>query len=54
MRFRLPRIVNAKPSLKRSFWPSETTKMSKGHFTIYVGEAKKKRFVVPLSLLKHP
>ncbi|MBA0640695.1 hypothetical protein Goklo_023604 [Gossypium klotzschianum] len=27
--------------------------MSKVHFTVYVGEAKKKRFVVPLSFLKH-
>ncbi|MBA0846338.1 hypothetical protein Goshw_000706 [Gossypium schwendimanii] len=28
--------------------------MSKGHFAVYVGQAKNKRFVVPLSFLKHP
>nr|KJB10056.1 hypothetical protein B456_001G245000 [Gossypium raimondii] len=42
MGFRLPRIVNSKPSLKRSLLSSETTVI------------KKKRFVVPLSFLKHP
>ncbi|TYI46491.1 hypothetical protein E1A91_D13G110600v1 [Gossypium mustelinum] len=42
MGFCLPRIVNSKPSLKRSLLSSETTKK------------KKKRFVVPLPFLKHP
>ncbi|KAE8724691.1 Auxin-responsive protein SAUR20 [Hibiscus syriacus] len=28
--------------------------MPKGHFAVYVGEAEKKRYVVPISLLKHP
>ncbi|KAK8582431.1 hypothetical protein V6N13_069209 [Hibiscus sabdariffa] len=54
MGFRLPRIVNAKPSLKRTLSSSETTVMPKGHFAVYVGEAEKKRFVVPISFLKHP
>ncbi|XP_012442041.1 auxin-induced protein X15 [Gossypium raimondii] len=55
MGFRLPRIVNAKPSLKRSLSSSETTVVPKGHFAVYVGEVdEKKRFVVPISLLKHP
>ncbi|KAL4318047.1 hypothetical protein GQ457_18G017760 [Hibiscus cannabinus] len=54
MGFRLPRIVNAKPSLKRTLSSSETTEVPKGHFAIYVGEAEKKRFVVPISFLKHP
>ncbi|KAK8582396.1 hypothetical protein V6N13_069174 [Hibiscus sabdariffa] len=54
MGFRLPRIVNAKPSLKRILSSSETTVMPKGHFAVYVGEAEKKRFVVPISFLKHP
>ncbi|MBA0675412.1 hypothetical protein Goari_016958, partial [Gossypium aridum] len=56
MGFRLPRIVNAKPSLKRSLSSSssETTVIPKGHFAVYVGEAENKRFVVPLSFLKHP
>ncbi|MBA0605753.1 hypothetical protein Godav_018293 [Gossypium davidsonii] len=30
--------------LKRALSSSETTTMPKGHFVIYVGEAKKKRF----------
>lgn len=30
-----------------------TTDIPKGHFAIYVGEAQK-RFVVPVSYLKHP
>ncbi|MBA0754843.1 hypothetical protein Gogos_005480 [Gossypium gossypioides] len=38
MGFRLPRIVNAKPSLKRSLSSSETTMVPKGHFAVYVGE----------------
>ncbi|TYJ00629.1 hypothetical protein E1A91_A13G098300v1 [Gossypium mustelinum] len=55
MGFCLPRIVNAKPSLKRSLSSLETTMVPKGHFAIYVGEVdEKKRFVVPISLLKHP
>ncbi|KAK8625091.1 hypothetical protein V6N13_089969 [Hibiscus sabdariffa] len=54
MVFRLPRIANAKPSLKRTLSSSETTVVPKGHFAVYVGEAAKKRFVVPISFLKHP
>ncbi|KAE8663545.1 putative SAUR-like auxin-responsive protein family [Hibiscus syriacus] len=54
MGFRLPRIVNVKASSKRSVSSSETTVVPKGHFTVYVGEAKKKRFVVPISFLDHP
>ncbi|KAE8698698.1 Auxin-induced protein 15A [Hibiscus syriacus] len=54
MGFRLPRIVNAKPSLKRTLSSSETTVVPKGHFAVYVGEAEKKRFVVPISLLNNP
>ncbi|KAK8582402.1 hypothetical protein V6N13_069180 [Hibiscus sabdariffa] len=54
MGFRLPRVVNAKPSLKRTLSSSETTVVPKGHFAVYVGEAKNKRFVVPISFLKHP
>ncbi|MBA0846528.1 hypothetical protein Goshw_003491 [Gossypium schwendimanii] len=55
MGFRLPRIVSAKQSLKRIFSSLETTVVPKGHFAVYVGEAdEKKKFVVPVSLLKHP
>ncbi|KAE8669964.1 Auxin-induced protein 15A [Hibiscus syriacus] len=55
MGFRLPRIINAKASLKRSLSSSEpTVSVLKGHFFVYVGEAEKKRFVVPISFLNHP
>ncbi|KAE8667379.1 Auxin-responsive protein SAUR22 [Hibiscus syriacus] len=54
MGFHLPRIVRAKLGLKRTLSSSETTVVPKGHFAVYVGEAEKKRFVVPISFLKHP
>ncbi|XVF67856.1 hypothetical protein PTKIN_Ptkin10aG0155400 [Pterospermum kingtungense] len=56
MGFRLPRIVNAKQSLKRTLSFSEITSVMvpKGHFAVYVGEVEKKRFVVPISFLKNP
>ncbi|KAE8724692.1 Auxin-responsive protein SAUR20 [Hibiscus syriacus] len=54
MGFHLQRIANAKRSLKRTLSSSETTMVPKGHFSVYVGEAEKKRFVVPISFLKHP
>ncbi|XP_019055007.1 PREDICTED: auxin-responsive protein SAUR21-like [Nelumbo nucifera] len=31
-----------------------TVNVPKGHFTVYVGEMEQKRFVVPISYLKHP
>ncbi|XP_017971160.1 PREDICTED: auxin-responsive protein SAUR21 [Theobroma cacao] len=54
MGFRLLRIVSAKQGLKRTLSFAETTPVPKGHFTVYIGEAEKKRFVVPISLLKDP
>ncbi|XVF45432.1 hypothetical protein PTKIN_Ptkin02bG0205600 [Pterospermum kingtungense] len=54
MGFRLPRIVTAKPSLKRTLSSSETSLVPKGHFAVYVGEVEKKRFLVPISFLNHP
>ncbi|KAL1062898.1 hypothetical protein V6Z11_D13G110000, partial [Gossypium hirsutum] len=40
---------------KQSLSSSKTTMVLKGHFFVYVGEVdEKKRFIVPLSLLKHP
>ncbi|MBA0675410.1 hypothetical protein Goari_016956 [Gossypium aridum] len=54
MGFSLPRIFNAKPSLKRTLSSLETIVIPKGHFPVYVGEVENKRFVVPISFLKHP
>nr|AMQ09551.1 small auxin up regulated protein [Boehmeria nivea] len=56
MGFRLPRVVPAKKFLQRSLSNSRKAKamvvdVPKGHFTIYVGESEKKRFIVPVSLL---
>ncbi|MBA0755528.1 hypothetical protein Gogos_021230 [Gossypium gossypioides] len=42
MGFRLPRIVNAKASLKRSLSSSETTMVPKGQFAVYVREVDEK------------
>jgi len=48
MGIRLPFLVNAKhTSLKSNNVP-------KGHVAVYVGDLEKKRFVVPISYLKHP
>ncbi|MBA0700646.1 hypothetical protein Goari_022262 [Gossypium aridum] len=55
MGFRLPRILNAKPILKRSLSFLETTLVAKGHFAVYALEVDEKKYlVVPMSLLKHP
>ncbi|RAL49142.1 hypothetical protein DM860_017172 [Cuscuta australis] len=46
-------ILRGKHSLRRS--SSRTNRESevpKGHFTVYVGMGKKKRFVLPISYLK--
>ncbi|GAA0171074.1 hypothetical protein LIER_25194 [Lithospermum erythrorhizon] len=31
-----------------------TSSVPKGHFPVYVGEAEKTRFIVPISYLSHP
>ncbi|TXG64705.1 hypothetical protein EZV62_011699 [Acer yangbiense] len=54
MGFHLPKIVNAKKNLKRPIFSPENTIVPKGHFAVYVGETEKKRFMVPISYLKHP
>ncbi|KAJ4716685.1 Auxin-responsive protein [Melia azedarach] len=54
MGIRLPRIVTAKHTRRRASLASEATTVPKGHFAVYVGETEKKRFVVPISYLKHP
>ncbi|GMN63353.1 hypothetical protein TIFTF001_032428 [Ficus carica] len=62
MGFRLPRVVNAKKLLQRSF--SNTSQSSsteahdvpKGYLAVYVGDdqTKMKRFVIPISYLNQP
>ncbi|TXG67345.1 hypothetical protein EZV62_008620 [Acer yangbiense] len=54
MGFHLPRIVSAKKNLKRPIFSPENMIVPKGHFAVYVGETEKKRFMVPISYLKHP
>ncbi|KAL5788783.1 hypothetical protein ACOSP7_005732 [Xanthoceras sorbifolium] len=54
MAISLLRIVNAKSTLRRTPFASEATVVPKGHFAVYVGETERKRFVVPISYLKHP
>nr|GMC80538.1 auxin-responsive protein SAUR21-like [Ipomoea batatas] len=47
--------LRAKQGLRRS--SSRTNReneVPKGHFAVYVGESKKKRFVIPISYLKDP
>ncbi|PWA92735.1 Auxin responsive SAUR protein [Artemisia annua] len=51
---KLPRIVNAKLGKQRILSPSSATETPKGYFSIYVGESRKKRFLVPLAYLRHP
>nr|XP_043628902.1 auxin-responsive protein SAUR19-like [Erigeron canadensis] len=58
MAIRMPRIVQAKQILRRSFSNGRSTSASmnipSGYFAVYVGEQEKKRFVVPVSLLSQP
>ena len=62
MAFRLPSMVHARQILKlqslltrsQSSILATTAEVPKGHFAVYVGEAEKKRFVVPISYLNNP
>ncbi|XP_057488673.1 auxin-responsive protein SAUR21-like [Actinidia eriantha] len=59
MAIRIPRIIHAKQILRRSSSAaskvlSAAVDIPKGYFAIYVGESKKKRFVVPISYLNQP
>ncbi|KAJ9704295.1 hypothetical protein PVL29_002723 [Vitis rotundifolia] len=48
------RIIPAKQILRRILPSAESTNVPKGHVPVYVGETQKKRFVIPISYLKHP
>ena len=62
MGIHLPSIVQAKqilkvdPLLTRSQLSISTkaSEVPKGHFVVYVGEAQRKRFVVPISYRNNP
>ncbi|KAF7144176.1 hypothetical protein RHSIM_Rhsim05G0065600 [Rhododendron simsii] len=60
MAIRMPRIMHAKQVLRRSLLTaankaaSSAADVPKGHFAVYVGEGKKKRFVIPISYLSNP
>ncbi|KAJ9704302.1 hypothetical protein PVL29_002730 [Vitis rotundifolia] len=47
-------IIPAKQILRRILPSLESTNVPKGHVPVYVGETQKKRFVIPISYLKHP
>ncbi|XP_059660397.1 auxin-responsive protein SAUR21-like [Cornus florida] len=53
MGVRLLKIVHAK-KLLQVFSIPVAKGVPKGHLAVYVGETEKKRFVVPVSYLKHP
>ncbi|KAK9112981.1 hypothetical protein Scep_020500 [Stephania cephalantha] len=50
MGIRLPGILLG----KRIFQSSAASSVRKGHLAVYVGETQKKRFIVPVSYLRHP
>ena len=54
MAIRFQRIILAKQILKRILPSPESANVPKGHVPVYVGETQKKRFVIPISYLKHP
>ncbi|KAK9941703.1 hypothetical protein M0R45_007399 [Rubus argutus] len=61
MGIKLIGIAHAKQKLQRTLSArlgavadTTSTDVPKGHFAVYVGEGKKKRFVIPISYLNHP
>ncbi|XP_047311199.1 auxin-responsive protein SAUR21-like [Impatiens glandulifera] len=54
MGFRLPAIVQAKQAIRRALsTPVSVDVVPKGHLAVYVGETERKRYIVPVSYLKH-
>ncbi|KAL5715052.1 hypothetical protein ACHQM5_016933 [Ranunculus cassubicifolius] len=47
-------ISKAKQNCQHTQEAGEARTPSKGHFTVYVGQTPVKRYVVPISYLKHP
>ena len=54
MAIHFQRIIHAKQIIRRILPSLETTDVPKGYFPVYVGETQRKRFVIPISYLKHP
>nr|GEW79253.1 zinc finger, CCHC-type, retrotransposon Gag domain protein [Tanacetum cinerariifolium] len=51
---KLLKIIQAKKGKQKVFFPLSAIETPKGYFSVYVGERRKKRFLVPLSYLKQP
>uniref|UniRef100_A0A7N0T8I2 Small auxin up regulated protein n=1 Tax=Kalanchoe fedtschenkoi TaxID=63787 RepID=A0A7N0T8I2_KALFE len=51
---RLLKGVQRKQSARRVVQNSDSADVPKGFFAVYVGETQRKRFMVPISHLKHP
>ncbi|KAL2512414.1 SAUR-like auxin-responsive protein family [Abeliophyllum distichum] len=59
MAIRMSRIIQSKKLLRRSSFTinretSTGADVPKGHFSVYVGESEKKRFIIPISYLNQP
>ncbi|XP_010536039.1 PREDICTED: auxin-responsive protein SAUR21-like [Tarenaya hassleriana] len=56
MAFRVLRSLQSKQIFRqaKSFTPSNSSGVPKGHLAVYVGESRKKRFLVPVSFLNEP
>ena len=54
MGFRLNGVLRAKQILGRSILTSNSLAVPKGYLAVYVGESKKRRFLVPMSYLNQP